>query len=147
MADTLNPARMIRRREALVIQQFRFARPVADIERSAAMYMSGLGLRRVGEFRNHAGFDGVMLQAESKDFHLEFTLSTTHPVRPSPTPEDLLVIYVPDTGSWTARCDALLDAGFEEVRPTNPYWEKNGRTFRDADGYLVVVQNATWTAP
>jgi len=108
------------------------------------MYEQGLGLRRVGGFKDHAGFDGVMLQGESRDFHLEFTLCTAHPVRPSPTPEDMLVVYVPEAGAWTSRCNDLVEAGFVEVQPINPYWAQNGRTFRDPDGYLVVIQNARW---
>lgn len=46
-------------------QQFRVARPVTDLQKSAALYEHGLGLRRVGSFEGHAGFDGVMLQGDS----------------------------------------------------------------------------------
>lgn len=129
-----------------VIPHVRFARPVTDIELSASMYTRGLGLRRVGSFTDHAGFDGVMLQGDSGDFHLEFTRHGADPVQPSPTPEDLLVLYLAEADSWRARCKAMLEAGFEEVRPANPYWEKNGRTFRDLDGYLVVIHNGAWGA-
>lgn len=126
------------------VQQVRFARPVTNLEKSSSMYERGLGLRRVGSFADHDGFDGVMLQGASSHFHLEFTRCTTHPVAPSPTPEDMLVFYIPDANAAAARCAALLEAGFEEVQPINPYWAQNGRTFRDADGYLVVIQNAAW---
>ena len=36
------------------------------------------------------------------------------------------------------------NAGHEPVKPFNPYWDKNGRTFEDPDGYRVVLQNAEW---
>ncbi len=127
-------------------QQFRVARPVTDLQKSAALYEHGLGLRRVGSFEGHAGFDGVMLQGDSADFHLEFTHCTTHPVQPNPTTEDMLVFYIPDRPSWEARCAAMLAAGFVEVQPFNPYWAQQGRTFQDHDGYLVVIQNAAWAA-
>ena len=128
------------------MQQVRIARPVTHIDRSVAMYVDGLGLRVVGGFKDHAGFDGAMLQGQSRDFHLEFTHCPTRPVRPSPTDEDLLVVYITEPEPWRHRCQAMLAAGFAEVRPTNPYWEQRGRTFRDPDGYLVVIHNGTWEA-
>ena len=36
-------------------------------------------------------------------------------------------------------------AGFEPVTAFNPYWERDGLTFEDPDGYRVVLQNAAWT--
>ncbi len=30
------------------------------------------------------------------------------------------------------------------LAPSNPYWDKLGRTFEDPDGYRVVLQNADW---
>jgi uncharacterized glyoxalase superfamily protein PhnB len=110
------------------------------------MYVNGLGLRIVGGFKDHDGFDGAMLQGDSKDFHLEFTHCSARPVLPSPTHEDLLVIYIPETASWADRCNAMLKAGFVEVQPGNPYWGQNGRTLRDPDGYLVVIHNGRWEA-
>jgi putative acetyltransferase len=38
----------------------------------------------------------------------------------------------------------MLDAGFEQVAALNPYWEARGRTFRDHDGYRVVLQRSRW---
>jgi hypothetical protein len=40
----------------------------------------------------------------------------------------------------------LRIAGFKEVRAHNPYWSVRGRSFEDADGYRVVVQNEEWVA-
>jgi hypothetical protein len=131
---------------ASVVQQVRIARPVANIERSVAMYVNGLEFRKVGGFKGHDGFDGAMLQGDSKDFHLEFTYCRTHPVRPSPTHEDVLVVYIPEAEAWSFRCQAMLAAGFVEVHPTNPYWERSGRTFQDPDGYGVVIYQGLWRA-
>jgi hypothetical protein len=122
----------------------RIARPVTSIERSARQYAVGLDLTRVGQFVDHHGFDGVMLGMPDAQFHLEFTRCRTHPVEPSTTAEDLLVLYVPATDEWARRCEKMLAAGFTEVEPFNPYWKQRGRTFRDADGYHVVIQNAEW---
>ena len=122
----------------------RIARPVGDLERSVAMYRDGLGLHELGRFEDHAGFDGVMLGLPDATWHFEFTVCRAHPVRPSPTPEDLAVFYLPDAAQWQARCAAMAAAGFREVDSFNPYWQQRGRTFEDADGYRVVLQQAEW---
>lgn len=110
-----------------------------------AMYKEGLGLQELGGFRDHDGFDGVMLGFPGADHHLEFTVCRHHPVNPAPTPEDLLVFYIPDTAAWEHRCGALLSAGFRQTPSFNPYWEARGRTFVDADGYRLVVEKAAWS--
>jgi hypothetical protein len=100
----------------------------------------------LGQFIDHEGFDGVMLGAPGGTYHFEFTACRGHPVLPSPTPEDLLVLYVPDRGEWERRCAAMLAAEFTEVPSLNPYWDRDGRTFADADGYRVVLQRAHWVS-
>src|SRR5215467_708702 len=39
----------------------------------------------------------------------------------------------------------MIAAGFHRVPSYNPYWEAQGQTFEDLDGYRVVLQNAAWT--
>ena len=126
--------------------QLRIARPVADLLRSERMYLAGLGLRRLGGFTDHAGFDGVMLGLPGAGYHFEFTSCPAHPVAPTPTAEDLVVLYLPDGAAWEQRCAAMLAAGFRAVPSLNPYWDQRGRTFEDGDGYRVVLQNAGWPA-
>lgn len=127
-----------------MIQNVRIARPVSNLARAVEMYTRGLGLTEIGRFENHGGFDGVMLEQAGRGFHFEFTHCRTSPIKPSPTPEDLVVFYVPSSNSWRDRCEAMLKAGFAEVTPYNPYWEQRGRTFEDPDGYRVVIQQAPW---
>lgn len=122
----------------------RVARPVSDLARSTAMYRDGLGLTVLGTFSDHDGFDGAMLGTAGAGYHLELTHCRTHPVAPSPTPEDLLVFYLPDATAWQAALARLQAAGFVAVAPFNPYWAARGRTFADPDGYRVVLQNAAW---
>jgi catechol 2,3-dioxygenase-like lactoylglutathione lyase family enzyme len=124
----------------------RIARPVADLGRSVAMYCAALDLREIGRFENHEGFDGVMLSLAEvgAGYHFEFTFCRSHPVAPTPTPEDLWVFYVEPAEAWERRCHALLNAGFREVRSFNPYWSQLGRSFEDLDGYRVVIQRAAW---
>ena len=125
--------------------QLRIARPVTDLEASVAMYTSGVGLEVIGSFQDHDGFDGTMLGTVGENYHLEFTSCRTHPVQPTPTNEDLLVLYLPDSEAWQQRCMKLLEAGFREVASFNPYWDRNGRTFEDRDGYRLVIQQAAWS--
>lgn len=125
--------------------RLRIARPVTDLPSSAARYAAGLGLVELGRFADHAGFDGVILGTPGGAWHLELTRRPAHPVAPTPTPEDLLVLYLPDPGVFDARCGALEAAGFRPVPALNPYWDEHGRTFADADGYRVVVCHRDWT--
>lgn len=108
------------------------------------MYCRGLGLHVMGGFQNHDGFDGVMLGLEGLNYHFEFTRCRTHPVAPAPTPEDLLVFYLPAGADWNAACDRMRTAGFEQARSFNPYWEMRGHTFKDQDGYRIVLQQDEW---
>ena len=122
----------------------RIARPVTALERSAAMYSKGLGLVELGRFENHEGFDGVILGRAGLDYHFEFTYCRTHPVEPRPTSEDLVVFYLPDHAEWQKTCLSMLEAGFMDVAPFNPYWQQRGRTFEDHDHYRVVLERAEW---
>jgi catechol 2,3-dioxygenase-like lactoylglutathione lyase family enzyme len=122
----------------------RVARPVRDIERAKTMYCDGLGLEVIGNFSDHAGFDGVMLGKTGADYHFEFTYCRRHAVTPAPTPEDLVVFYLPKRDEWSALCTRMESAGFKRVDSFNPYWDQQGATFEDADGYRIVLQNSEW---
>jgi catechol 2,3-dioxygenase-like lactoylglutathione lyase family enzyme len=123
----------------------RIARPVSNLARSADMYCRGLGLRVVGSFEDHDGFDGVMLGVEGSSYHFEFTHCRSHPVTPSPTAEDLVILYIPVASEWQAACARMLAAGFKQVASFNPYWAAQGRTYEDMDGYRVVLQHGEWS--
>lgn len=122
----------------------RIARPVSQLERSVLMFSQGLGLQKIAEFHDHDGFNGVMLGRKDLDWHLEFTCCPGHPVQPAPTEDDLLVLYYPDENAWKLACETMIEAGFKRTNSFNPYWDVNGQTFVDPDGYRVVMQNRTW---
>ena len=124
----------------------RIARPVSNLSRSVTMYEQGLGLVTIGRFEDHEGFSGVMLGHPNSAYHFEFTVCHAHPIAPAPTPEDLLVLYFPELEKWRKACDRMMEAGFSEVAPSNPYWRKNGCTFEDHDGYRVVLERDEWNA-
>jgi catechol 2,3-dioxygenase-like lactoylglutathione lyase family enzyme len=122
----------------------RVARPSDDLEALLRFYRDGLGLEVLGRFEGHAGFDGVMLGHRDAPYHLEFTRAHGHRAGRAPTEDNLLVFYLPDRDAWAAAVRRMRDAGFEPVRSFNPYWDRDGRTFEDPDGYRVVLQQGSW---
>lgn len=122
----------------------RIARPVTSPEAALRMYTQGLGLKKIADFTAHDGFSGVMIGGENLQWHMELTICHHHPVTPSPTEDDLLVLYYPDNAEWEQVCARMVIAGFVVVPSFNPYWDANGRTFADPDGYRVVICNKNW---
>jgi catechol 2,3-dioxygenase-like lactoylglutathione lyase family enzyme len=124
--------------------KLRVARPTDDIEALLPFYCDGLGFSVLYRFEDHGGFDGVMLGAAGAPYHFEFTRAKGHLAGRAPTPEHLVVLYLPDEGEWRAAVDRMKRTGFEPVPAFNPYWDRDGATFEDPDGYRVVLQHARW---
>jgi len=122
----------------------RVARPTDDVDALLPFYRDGLGLSVLYRFENHDGFDGVMLGSPGAQYHFEFTRARGHTAGRAPTPDNLLVFYLPDEAGWRGAVARMQAAGFDPVPAFNPYWDRNGRTFEDPDGYRVVLQNAAW---
>ena len=124
----------------------RVARPTDDIEALLPFYRDGLGLAVLARFEDHEGFDGIMLGGDGQPYHLEFTRTRKHAAGRAPSPEHLLVFYLPENATWQAAVDRMVAAGFEPVASFNPYWDRQGVTFEDPDGYRVVLQKTRWPA-
>jgi len=124
--------------------QLRVARQTDNLERIAEMYRQGLRLDILGAFEDHQGFDGVMLGKSGLQYHFEFTHHRGYTVGKSPTQDHLIVFYIPDRGYMEESCARMETAGFKPVPSYNPYWDQNGRTFEDLDGYRVVLENSEW---
>jgi catechol 2,3-dioxygenase-like lactoylglutathione lyase family enzyme len=120
----------------------RLARPTDDIESNLRFYRDGLGLQLLYRFENHDGFDGVMLGVPGQGYHLEITRHRQHVAGRAPTLDNLIVFYLPDAKDFLEALDRLARAGYQPVKSFNPYWDRNGQTFEDPDGYRVVIQNA-----
>jgi len=148
----LDPVRrlvMVRRLQPVVTATTvaRFARPTDRLEDVVQFYADGLGLVRLGNFVDHAGFDGVMLGAPGGSWHLEITRRRGHAAGRAPTAEHLLVLYLPDHAVWQAAVDRMVAAGHRPIAPVNPYWARSAVTFEDPEGYGVVLQHGPWPAP
>jgi len=124
--------------------KLRVARPTDDLDALLPFYRDGLGLRLLYRFENHDGFDGMMLGAEGAPYHFEFTRVHGHPAGKAPTKDNLLVFYLPERDEWQAAVDRMAQAGFSPVSAFNPYWDIQGLTFEDPDGYRVVLNHAGW---
>ena len=120
------------------------ARPTSDIDGLLPFYRDGLGLAVLYRFEGHDGFDGVMLGVPGAPYHFEFTRAHGHHAARAPSDDNLLVFYIPDAGQWQAATGRMTAAGFAPVRAVNPYWERNGMTFEDPDGYRIVLERDEW---
>ena len=124
--------------------RIRVARSTNNTIELLRFYRDGLGLEVLSSFVDHQGFDGVMLGLPGEPWHLEFTTQHGHMAGRAPTLENLLVFYIPQVLQWEAAIARMKSCGFEPVESANPYWDLQGKTFEDIDGYRVVLQNATW---
>lgn len=127
-----------------MIPKLRVARPTNDLAAVRRFYMEGLGLSELYAFVNHAGFDGLMLGLPQASYHLEFTWQAGVTAPPAPTTENLLVFYLPEKADWEASVARMQASGYPPVSAHNAYWDQQGRTFEDPDGYRVVLQQAAW---
>lgn len=122
----------------------RVARATDHMPQIIRFYRDGLGFEVIASFEDHEGFDGIMFGHPGAPYHLEFTVKRGHDAGRAPSMENLLVFYVPDHTEWQHAVIRMIQHGYSPVRSYNPYWDKQGRTFEDADGYRVVIQNTAW---
>jgi catechol 2,3-dioxygenase-like lactoylglutathione lyase family enzyme len=122
--------------------QVRVARHTNRLAEIVRFYRDGLGLREIGHFKDHDGYDGIFLELAGTETHLEFTTGGEHR-GPTPHPESLLVLYL---GSLDAVSEACERVGAQPVEPANPYWKAHGVTLVDPDGFRVVLVPDSWAA-
>jgi hypothetical protein len=73
---------------------------------------------------------------------------TAGPAQPAPsTEEDLLVLYLGTYQEVESAGARLRAAGTPMVASPNPYWNRNGQTYLDPDGYRLVVAVADGPEP
>jgi catechol 2,3-dioxygenase-like lactoylglutathione lyase family enzyme len=123
----------------------RVARPTDRLEEVVRFYTQGVGLTILGSFEGHEGFDGVMVGVPGAQYHLEFTCKQGHRAGRAPTADNLLVFYLPEPEAWRSAIARMSNAGYEPISSFNPYWDRQGLTYEDPDGYRVVLQNAAWS--
>ena len=118
--------------------KFRLARHTNDLVPIVKFYKDILGLEIIGKFKNHENYDGVFLGRRGLDWHLEFTTSNESPIH-KPDDDDLLVFYVDTEKQYIKIKERFKAAGIKPLSPKNPYWNDNGSTYKDPDGFRIVI--------
>ena len=132
------------KRPALAGCVLRVARPTDQMEAVTAFYREGLGFPELARFSDHEGFDGVILGFPGAPYHLEFTSARGHAAGRAPTMDNLLVLYIPDPREWSRLIGVLERRGHRPVPSFNPYWDREGVTYEDPDGYRIVLHQGIW---
>lgn len=122
-----------------LVAQVRIARPTDRLAEVVAFYRDGLGLPQLTTFKDHAGYDGVMLGLPGRSYHLEFTQHAGGSPCPAPSKDNLLVLYLPDAGDLARIEQRLRALGRAPTPPENPYWLDKSVTYEDPDGWRVVL--------
>ncbi|MCX4779064.1 VOC family protein [Streptomyces sp. NBC_01264] len=123
----------------------RIARPSLDLAAAERFYVGGLGLDvqwRSTE-RVSGEHDLLMVGPLGGGWHFELTHDPENPVAPSPTPEDLFVVYLGEAPD-EALVARLVEHGGTRTPAHNPYWDTYGVTVTDPDGYQLVLSSRTW---
>jgi catechol 2,3-dioxygenase-like lactoylglutathione lyase family enzyme len=123
----------------------RLARPSRDLAAAERFYVQGLGLQVLSRVAAESPdeHDLVLLGWPQASWHLELVGGPNLKVSPSPTAEDLLVLYL------SAPVDESLVVRLEKAggRRTaqDAYWDRWGVTVEDPDGYRLVLSSRTWS--
>ena len=118
--------------------QLRVARHTTNLAPLIEFYTQNLGLKILGSFEGHDGYDGVFLGLENMPWHLEFTTSALPPQH-QPDEDDLLVFYASDKAAFEQLKANFERNGIAPIEPQNPYWKKQSLTYSDPDGYRLVI--------
>lgn len=118
--------------------KLRIARHTTNLKSLILFYTTFLNLEVLGSFKDHDGYDGVFLGIPSENWHLEFTVSEDLPDHHADE-DDLMVFYIDSIANYETILKKFKDNGHKEEAAKNPYWNSNGVTFNDPDGYRVVI--------
>lgn len=119
--------------------QIRISRPTDKLKELIHFYRDGLGLKTIGSFEDHAGYDGIMLGMPDASVHLEFTQHEAGSPCPAPTKDNLLVLYFNNSQNYQAALTQMRSIAAKEVTPENPYWLGKSTSFEDPDGWGVIL--------
>jgi len=118
--------------------RFRLARHTKELQPIVNFYCGILGFEILGRFEGHNHYDGVFIGKPNSDWHLEFTVSGELPKHQSDD-DDLLVFYADDETEFFGICKKLECNKVQSVASKNPYWNDNGKTYVDPDGFRIVI--------
>lgn len=120
----------------LPVAAVRFARASSSLDECRRFYEKVVGLEVLHEFRDHDGYDGVVLGLPDSSVQLEL-IRSGHQPGAEPDAENALVLYLEDGG---AALRARLPEDVELLVPDNPYWARLGAfAIVDPDGWHVLA--------
>lgn len=119
----------------------RLARPTGDLAAARRFWVDGLGLDVLWESPAGSGHSLLMVGWPTASWHLELVHDPA--VTPTPTDEDLLVLYL-DRPIAPEAVQRLEAAGGRRVPARNAYWDEWGVTVADPDGYRLVLSSRGW---
>lgn len=117
---------------------FRYARHTNNLEGLVKFYIDVIGLKKIGEFKDHNSYNGVFLGFPKSDWHIEFTESLEI-VKHFPDKDDLFVFYAKDDNEFNTIKSRIEEMQIPISKSKNPYWNKNGIEIADPDGFGVVI--------
>ncbi|MGA5196942.1 VOC family protein [Streptomyces exfoliatus] len=123
----------------------RVARPSRDLAAAERFYVDGLGLDVLWRSTERVPGKHDLLMVGPKDggWHFELTRDPEHPLEPTPTVDDLFVLYL-GAPVEEEQVERLIASGGARVAAHNPYWDTFGVTVADPDGYRLVLCSRTW---
>lgn len=120
----------------LPVAAVRFTRASTALEECRRFYQEVIGLDLLFDFRDHDGYDGVVLGLPDRSVQLELIRFHGRPAAEADQ-ENALVLYVEDGG---AALRERLGERVDLLVPENPYWSRLGAfAIADPDGWLVLV--------
>lgn len=121
--------------------KLRTARHTDNLQAIIDFYCGILDLEILGEFHDHDGYDGVFIGNHGSDWHLEFTTSSQKPEH-LPNKDDLLIFYAESDAEYEHLTEKFRISGAAQTQAKNPYWNNNGKTYIDPDGFRIVISKA-----
>ncbi|MGK0388729.1 MAG: putative glyoxalase superfamily protein PhnB [Maribacter sp.] len=118
--------------------KFRAARHTSNLKPIIHFYHEILGLDILGNFEKHETYEGVFFGIKGESWHLEFTVSDDDADH-HPDEDDLWVFYMNGETEYQVLIQKIKAAGIPSISAKNPYWNRNGTTFLDPDGFGVVI--------
>lgn len=120
--------------------KFRIARHTNDLEKLKVFYTKILNFELLGSFNNHDGYDGIFMGKPNLDWHLEFTMSNEI-IEFNFNEDDLFVLYPEEINEYNSLIENIKKYNINFIEAKNPYWNENGKTIQDPDGYRIIISN------
>ncbi|PWI58414.1 hypothetical protein [Sulfoacidibacillus thermotolerans] len=86
--------------EDLPVAEVRIACPTDKLDEVVRFYTDGIGLKHIGGFKGHQGYDGEIVGLPGISYHLEFTQHVDGSPCPAPTNWEKDGVTIEDPDGW-----------------------------------------------